>query len=562
MNDNVNVMAAFSLLSVFGYRSAAATPVRVKVQPRKVLNTFDAAFASITYDIQDFIGFKIYPWKYDWSNKQLETMIQALTPLTVRAGGTWEDGIFWDDGPKVGRETKFKWKSGMQSHNLTKKAWDPFMKFWTKFGASSARIVVGLNGLNRHWGNCDAGPDAECHDAIPWDSRNSEAFIKHNHEQQYNIYGYELGNEPGVWNWTWGTPIIPPRQHAADYAVLRNVLAQEHLSSSNIGDATPLVVGPDTTWGAVGDELPGGGRNPIAGAGGPNADYWNGTLQSAPLIDAAAFHYYALLPGLVRTWRDFVTIMRNRSMCTAVAAHARDLASSPLAGKVPLWLGEGGASYGGINSKEGDWLTVFGGALSYLEDLGCAASNGAKIFARQQLSNYIQGNVQKTKGTYRAFPAWWIAVLWKKLVGTTALEVTLSGGDASPLHVFAFGGTNANRTVSSVRVYTVTAVNWDEKKEVTMVIPGCTAGAEYYLLTPFASTWGSGFVSTAAAAPPNPVLQGGIAINGKEAKVNAEGSVPAGLLDALVVECVAGEITVEIPALSAVLVGNVELELQ
>jgi hypothetical protein len=35
-----------------------------------------------------------------------------------------------------------------------------------------------------------------------------------------------------------------------------------------------------------------------------------------------------------------VDIARTRSMCTAVAAHKRDLASSPLAAdKVPLWLG-------------------------------------------------------------------------------------------------------------------------------------------------------------------------------------------------------------------------------
>ena len=76
-------------------------------------------------------------------------------------------------------------------------------------------------------------------------------------------------------------------------------------------------------------------------------------------------------------------------MCSAVAAHGADLASSPLAGKLPLWLGEGGASHGGFgrDAKGRGWLRAFGGAMSYLEDLGCAATNGAQVFMRQQLSN-------------------------------------------------------------------------------------------------------------------------------------------------------------------------------
>ena len=42
-------------------------------------------------------------------------------------------------------------------------------------------------------------------------------------------------------------------------------------------------------------------------------------------------------------------------------------------------LGEGGASYGGFAhtgswADSHGWLRQFGGALSYLEDLGCAAT--------------------------------------------------------------------------------------------------------------------------------------------------------------------------------------------
>ena len=85
-------------------------------------------------------------------------------------------------------------------------------------------------------------------------------------------------------------------------------------------------------------------------------------------------------------------------------------------------LGEGGASYGGFArsgswADQHGWLRQFGGALSYLEDLSCAASNGAAVFARQQLSNFIG---YEEDGRYVAYPAWWVAVLWKRLVGTVS----------------------------------------------------------------------------------------------------------------------------------------------
>ena len=31
-----------------------------------VLHTFDARFASATHDIQDFIGYNIAPWSFNW----------------------------------------------------------------------------------------------------------------------------------------------------------------------------------------------------------------------------------------------------------------------------------------------------------------------------------------------------------------------------------------------------------------------------------------------------------------------------------------------------------------
>lgn len=262
----------------------APARVTIAVDRGQVLNTFEATFVSVTHDIQDFIGYNIAPWSFDWTNPQLRNLLAALTPMTLRCGGTWEDGIFWSDGPKTGRYNLTK--PSMQPHELNASVWDPFAR---SLNAIDGRVdlVVGLGALWRHWGECQAAPQTSCPSPIPWDGSNAAAFIRHNRAQGHNIYGYELGNEPAVWTFTWGTPIVTPEQHAKDYAALRSLLGN--------GTNNERVVGPDTTWGPVGDEKPDGtGRNPM----GIQYDYWNDTLQQQPDIDIAAFHYYAIQPGL------------------------------------------------------------------------------------------------------------------------------------------------------------------------------------------------------------------------------------------------------------------------
>ena len=115
-----------------------------------------------------------------------------------------------------------------------------------------------------------------------------------------------------------------------------------------------------------------------------------------------------------------------------VAAHVADALKSPVS-KTPIWLGEGGVSYryGGVVDV---WLKVYGGSLSYLEDLGCAASNGATVFARQQLSNFIgpASNATGVPASYKPLPSWWVAILWKRLMGTTVHPAVINSIEVYP----------------------------------------------------------------------------------------------------------------------------------
>ena len=166
----------------------------VTVDQTAVLSTFDARFASVTHDIQDFIGFNIAPWQFEWQDSGLRNLLAPLSPMTVRCGGTWEDGIYWEGGPHTGRFGKTK--AGMTAHNLTSSQWHPFATLMDEL--TGVDLVVGLSALWRRWEGCEDVPaSGVCPGKVAWDSRNAEAFIKHNKEAGYNVWGYELGNEPG-----------------------------------------------------------------------------------------------------------------------------------------------------------------------------------------------------------------------------------------------------------------------------------------------------------------------------------------------------------------------------
>ena len=534
-------------MSVGLLNTTALLATNVTVDRSTVLHTFDESFASVTHDIQDFIGYNIAPWSFNWTDPTLHALLEALTPFVVRAGGTWEDGIAWADGPRPAEPPHLK--PGMQAHMLTEAVWRPFARAMKTL--KGAQLIVGLGALWRHWGGCSVSAATVCPNEIPWDSRNAAAFIRADREAGHAPLGYQLGNEPAVWNWTWGTPIVPPRQHAPDYAALRAVIGEVY---NDIEPAQrPWVLGPDTTWGPIGDEQPGGGRGPVPGKGGPNYDYWNGTLQHKPDIDVATFHYYGLQPGLVTTWKDFVAAARDRTVCVAVAAHARDLASSPLAGRAALWLGEGGMTYGGFNRPDvqgGNWLRLYGGGLSYLENLCCAASNGAHVFMRQQLSNFITGtrprgdargpNAQR----YTPQPAWWVAVLWKRLVGTRAFSVSVSTDSAGPVHAFAFDGKGSGGGSDAATTTVLVITNWDLRSQ-QVAVNGCVHDARLYVLAPAGSIHHGGTILADST---------GIAINGREALVDAGGAIPHGALEPSALRCESGSMVLELPGLTGAFV--------
>ena len=57
----------------------------VTVDVSKVLYSLDARFAGATLDIQDFVGFNIAPWTWDWGSGPLRTLVGALAATGIHA---------------------------------------------------------------------------------------------------------------------------------------------------------------------------------------------------------------------------------------------------------------------------------------------------------------------------------------------------------------------------------------------------------------------------------------------------------------------------------------------
>ena len=157
---------------------------------------------------------------------RLRNMLLGLSPLVVRVGGTFTDFEVFP-GPHPGSDNP----KNVTQLRFSTAAWDALHALASKLPGS--RVVVSVSGLLRHWKKAD----------LAWDSTNAEAFIRTNYNKGYQIYGYELGNEPGCWGSHGGS--VSPAVHARDFALLRNVIDRTFRNATTL--EKPLVIGADTT---------------------------------------------------------------------------------------------------------------------------------------------------------------------------------------------------------------------------------------------------------------------------------------------------------------------------
>ena len=138
-------------------------------------------------------------------------------------------------------------------------------------------------------------------------------------------------------------------------------------------------------------------------------------------------------------------------------------------------------------------------------------------------------------------------MLWKKLVGTKAYATTVVG-DNEIVHAFAF---EAKAEVSSTPETVAVLVNWDDStdRNRTVSLRGCKGEATVYKLTP------AGPIHDGDDSRNDIIAEStGIALNGRELAVAADGRVPLHLLDGEILRCDSGQLSVELAGLTAAFV--------
>lgn len=378
----------------------------------------EETFFGLTADSSSFLVQDAPSGRWDLlGSKPLHATLSAISPITIRVGGTFTD-VTSMPGPRPGIS-----KHEPNQYNFSAVGWAAMNHLVQRLPGS--QLVVSLNGLLRHWDQKD----------IPWDPTNAKAFIADNIAQGYEIYGYELGNEPGCWGSHGGN--VPAQIHAQDFGVLQGLLADAYPDVST----RPLVLGPDTT-----------------GCGGANSSGdLREILQGEPAWNVTTVHLYSVQPNANAS--VFLKAAQENTMCTRAVTQLGWLKASKLNG-TRLWNGEGGESY--LTTGGGGYLHQFGGALSLMNNLGCLPTVLAdlphcwyflsvldcdalsvilhgwcgcmqvgveRLLKHDLFENMFvmfHGNSANTTARIQPYPPYWSAWLFKQLVGTASVRMCTS----------------------------------------------------------------------------------------------------------------------------------------
>ena len=387
----------------------AAAPLHLTVGG-EVLFTVSDAFVSYTIDSAAVCS---KGWTFP-SNVDDVTIARvkllSYPGLVIRFGGTSADNEQFRDAstPLLPRlPTVANGGLGKDGCNITAAQWRDLAAFAASVNAS---LVYGIDSLLRK----DAQPEG----AI--DLRNANGLLDLAASDPSWLtagLGYELGNEPLAWFQGHYTNLTPAA-HAADFAPLRRSIATTFKGKGKL----PLTIGPDVYG--------------LTKRGGAATTYLTDFLAARPAVDIVTIHLYSLMDGHNLSAAIFSNSTRlDVSRQSASAARAIVDAAPDFGPSTPLWVGEGSPSWqvvcdGGCGAL-GSNITF---ELAYLDQLGSFASSGVSLFARQCLNSVINPQTDHSGGVT---PGFWSGILWKKLMGNAALNVSAAAGFPAGIRAYA-----------------------------------------------------------------------------------------------------------------------------
>lgn len=351
----------------------------------------DARFLSVAVDIASVVGGPLWETPspnlpmgatpktpYDFSRPQLQNLAAALAPAYLRVGGTDADLTLYDldDVPAPG--PRGAWR-------LQRKQWDALNAFALKVGY---RIMFTLN----------AGALARDEHGR-WNPDNARALMVDARQRQYPVDVWELGNEVNAYpllhrHW------LSAKSYVDDLQVARWLIDDVHPHARLAGPAVAF-------WPGIGEGLP--LIENVIKAGGP-------------LLDVITWHYYPQQSfrcpvATNRAHAGHVLRPRELKEVDRWAAFVQRLASRD-GPQAQVWLGETGSAQCGGEPALSD---RFASSLWWLDQLGRIAKRGQQVVVRQTLSGGDYGLIDDK--TMAPNPDYWASWLWRRLMGTTVLDV-------------------------------------------------------------------------------------------------------------------------------------------
>lgn len=339
----------------------------------------------------------------DLSHPNLLAAAKGLSPLFIRIGGSQSDEIVYNM-PQVdnnGNATNNTYDVTISSRCrespqkcLTKERWDAVLNFARHSGA---RIVFTIAYV-RHTRDGEGNNDQK-----NWDSSNAKQFLEYTanstHGEYGTVFGFELGNElRHKGKVTNVTRIVNA------YKELRQMINEIWGKEGRKHYHKPVMLGPASTGNKETTKL-------LAHVG-PHisiASYhkYHGGGKDPDLLERASRpHFYSHPSQLSGPGEAVKAFMRNNSEISQ------------------LWIGEGAMAY---NSGRQGLTDSFRGSLWFANLLGALAKTkpfAHSVYCRQALIGGFYELVSHE--TLIPNPDYWVAHMWKKLVGTKAIGPILS----------------------------------------------------------------------------------------------------------------------------------------
>eukprot|EP01084_Bolivina_argentea_P159437 277674_1 len=375
----------------------------IHVKTSETINTFNIQtdtsgpelideFLSVTIDAQ-LVG----QWnlnKFNFSSTLVNTLAKGLSPSYFRFGGSSQDEIVYNTNNNISLLSNDTTKYTLNMSQFSTIAHFAKRNNW--------KFIFGLNNQQRHANNT-------------WNPLNAQALMNKIIESttQDLVIGYELGNEPDLYEVDSYFMDISPKQLSKDFAVLYDLIHNKVYKNTTY---KPFIWGCDICC---------------------HAAYLSEFLQHSnpKIIAGVTWHqYYGNAQHF--TLSDFISVQHMDSLMQRITDSLYVVHNSLSNDSFDI-LGETASTSSGGNTN---LSSSFVAGFLWLDKLGISSAYGLHSVTRQAFwgSNYGLIGLNGVKNDFNPNPDYWSSYLFKNLIGNKVLFVDGEFNKGRSIRVYAF----------------------------------------------------------------------------------------------------------------------------